>query len=273
MSPDRASGGDGGASPPHRWRVHLDPPAAGARNMALDHGLARSAGAAGHEGRLRLYAWLPATVSFGRNEPVPRAFPRRAEERDGVGVVRRPTGGRAVLHDDEVTYALAVPADGGWSPRTLYRAVHDGIASGLRALGVPAEVVTASAGRILPPDAGPCFGAAAPGEIAVGGRKLVGSAQARLEGALLQHGSLRLSPGRHRLAELLGPGAAAEESSAFLRDFLPAPPTPEALAEALVDGLSSTLGGAWEVDPSGVEEPGVHELEERYRSPTWTWRR
>lgn len=241
--------------------------------MALDHGLARCAGGHRCEGRLRLYAWAPATVSFGRNEPVPRAFPRQAEERDGVGVVRRPTGGRAVLHDDEITYALAVPAGGGWSPRTLYRAVHDGIASGLRALGIPAEVVPASAGRILPPDAGPCFGAAAPGEIAVRGRKLVGSAQARLEGALLQHGSLRLSPGRHRLPDLLGPGVGAEESSAFLKDLLSAPPSPEFLVEVLVHGLSSTLGGEWEVDSSGEDEPGVHELEARYRDPAWTWRR
>src|SRR5690606_19064671 len=124
------SRGDGRASaPPLRWRVRRDGPASGARNMALDHALAETIGAAaaavrassvagaaggvpaagphGPEAALRLYTWARPTVSFGRNEPAggPEAWAGRAD-----AFVRRPTGGRAVLHAAELTYAAVVPA-------------------------------------------------------------------------------------------------------------------------------------------------------------------
>lgn len=254
-----------------RWRVMRDDPAPGARNMARDHALAREA-REGEGGVLRFYGWTPPAVSFGRNEPVPAGFPRDPADRPGIDVVRRPTGGRAVLHHQEVTYAVILPGR-ALGARALYRAVHEGLVSGLRSLGIPAEV--ASRGQVLPPDAGPCFGVAAPGEITLGGRKLVGSAQARLDGALLQHGSLLLSPHQDRLMGLLGDSGPASEGRAATLAALPggAPPL-EQLRAALMGGLSERFGGRWEEAAPTPEEKACEEgLLHLYRDPAWTWRR
>src|SRR5690606_17502269 len=102
----------------------------------------------------------------------------RAVASRAVDFVRRPTGGRAVLHDRELTYAVVVPHRALGGPRAAYRAINEALVMGLRALGVDASV--SERGRVLPPDAGPCFQVAAPGEVVADGRKLVGSAQARL---------------------------------------------------------------------------------------------
>lgn len=238
--------------------------------MARDHALAR--GARAGEGVLRLYGWAPPTVSFGRNEPAPAGFPRDPADRPGVDVVRRPTGGRAVLHHEELTYSVVVPGR-AVGARGLYRAVHEGLVAGLRSLGIPAEV--AAGGQVLRPDAGPCFQVAAPGEITLGGRKLVGSAQARMDGALLQHGSILLSPHQDRLMELVGGAGQGDEAQAAALSQLPGgAPSPERLRQALVDGLSTRLGGDWEEGGlTAEEEVNEEELLRLYENPTWTWRR
>jgi lipoyl(octanoyl) transferase len=223
-------------------------------------------------GVVRLYGWAPPTVSFGRNEPVPAGFPRDPADRPGVDVVRRPTGGRAVLHHEELTYSVVVPGR-AVGARALYRAVHEGLVAGLRSLGVPAEV--SSGGRVLPPDAGPCFRGAAPGEITLGGRKLVGSAQARLKGALLQHGSLLLSPHQDRLMELAGEAGRPPDGESATLALLPGgPPHLEALQAALVEGLAASLGGEWaEGGLTPGEKADEQELVRLYEDPAWTWRR
>lgn len=238
--------------------------------MARDHALARGAREGG--GVLRFYGWSPPTVSFGRNEPVPERFPRDPADRRGVDVVRRPTGGRAVLHHEELTYSVVVPGR-AVGARGLYRAVHEGLVAGLRNLGIPAELSVE--GQVLRPDAGPCFRVAAPGEITLEGRKLVGSAQARVDGALLQHGSILLSPHQDRLMELVGDAGQGEEAEAAALSQLPggAPPA-ERLREALVEGLSTRLGGEWEEGGlTAAEEASEEELLRLYEDPSWTWRR
>src|SRR5690606_669373 len=105
----------------------------------------------------------------------------------------RPTGGREVLHDRELTYAVVVPLRAFGGLRALHRLVNGALVEALRSLGVAADLAPPD-GRALRPDAGPCFGGPAEGEVTVGGRKLIGSAQVRVGGAVLQHGSLRLAP-------------------------------------------------------------------------------
>ena len=145
----------------------------------LDHVL-RSGGAF-----LRLYRWDPPTLSIGRNQPL------AVFERD-LPIVRRPTGGKAVWHEHEVTYAVAAPIGLFGSLRNAYCRIHTRLATALRSLGVDASL--APYRPTVRPSDGPtsCFAAPVGGEIVVGSRKVVGSAQVRRGEAFLQHGSILL---------------------------------------------------------------------------------
>lgn len=237
--------------------------------MAVDHALAL--GLSPGEGVLRLYRWATPTVSFGRNEPARGRYDLEAARRAGIGFVRRPTGGRAVLHDRELTYAVVLPVTSGMSLRAVYRMVNQGLVKALDALGVPASMAPAE-GRAIAPDAGPCFRHPSEGEVMVAGRKLVGSAQARVGSAILQHGSLLLGPGQERLAGLRG---EVEESSApiSLEEILDGMPSWDVLVESVIQGFGSVLSGEWH--RAGLTEVELREaqaFETHYASGGWTWR-
>jgi lipoate-protein ligase A len=151
---------------------------------------------------LRLYRWDPPTLSIGRNQH---------DVLENTPVVRRPTGGQAVWHEHEVTYAVAAPIAGYGSLRKAYCEIHTRLARALRSLGV--DAVLAPAHPPIRPSAHPasCFASSVGGEIVVGGKKLVGSAQVRKRDAFLQHGSILLDiapaqsfNGGTTLAEVLG---------------------------------------------------------------------
>ena len=253
-----------------RWRVLQDAPASGARNMAVDHALAVCLGPG--EGVLRLYRWASPTASFGRNEPARGRYDLEAARRMGVEFVRRPTGGRAVLHDRELTYALVLPVTGGMSLRAVYRMVNESLVKALGALGVPAAMASSEA-RALPPAAGPCFRWPAEGEVTVEGRKIVGSAQARIGGAILQHGSLLLGPGQERLARLSGEAEQASDPTC-LQEILDEVPSWDILVETVITGLSEVLSGNWHrAGLRDVERAEARVLEAHYASGGWTWRR
>lgn len=244
--------------------------------MALDHALAATL--ASGEGILRLYGWRHPTVSFGKNEPaVRRGADRLGAQHVATGAspshpeyVRRPTGGRAVLHDNEVTYAVIAPVDGFGGVREAYREINRALADALRSLGAGVDLAgpNGSARRgPLPPDAGPCFQTPAAGEVVAAGRKLVGSAQARMGKALLQHGSILLAgsqrflgsdgPDPTTLVELLGEVSRSEVTA------------------AVAEALPARFGGQWEDGEYRVEELDAAErlVSERYALDTWTWRR
>lgn len=196
------------------WRLLDDGAADGRWNMAVDEALLASA-VRGGPPTLRLYAWEGAWLSLGFAQAL---APQRvaACEAAGVGLVRRATGGRAVLHGADLTYAVAAPA--GSLPeglRASYARVADALVAALAALGVaasraPTASPSAAARRATEP-AFDCFAEAGIEEICVAGHKLVGSAQRRGQGGVLQHGSLRLAsdPDRARRAAGLGGGASA----------------------------------------------------------------
>ena len=184
--------------------------------MAIDEALLDEAL---HVGRasLRLYRWDPPTLSIGRNQPLDEIEPR------DVPIVRRPTGGQAVWHEHEVTYAVAAPIAVFGSLRKAYCDIHTRLAAALRSLGV--DAVLAPTRRPAGPSARPasCFATPVGGEILVHSRKLVGSAQVRRRDAFLQHGSILLagsqaivSPvsGEITLAEVLGRAVSFEEVAA-----------------------------------------------------------
>ena len=241
---------------PSVWRIYRDPPLAGSRNMAIDHALTEACGAT-PSAALRLYEWAEPTVSFGRNEPASR-IPGITE------YVRRPTGGRAVLHHGELTYAVALPERAYGGPRRVYYAVNEALVGGLRLLG--ADVTLAGAGPALRPDAGPCFDEPAEGEIVAAGGKLVGSAQARMGGALLQHGSI-----------LIGDDQAALGSASSARPLvrLVAGVTATEVRDAVEEGFRRRFPDA-EWHPAEYDDvlgAAADRLEhDRYDTDDWTWR-
>ena len=166
---------------------------------------------------LRLYRWDPPTLSIGRNQQ---------DVFTNMPVVRRPTGGQAVWHEHEVTYAVAAPIAVFGSLRNAYCQIHTHIAKALRSLGVEAVLAPASPHRALGRPTS-CFAAPVGGEILVNGRKLVGSAQVRRDDALLQHGSILLDgrqpgPGLETtLAAELGRPVSFEEVAQAVTEHWP----------------------------------------------------
>jgi lipoate-protein ligase A len=171
-------------------------------------------------------------LSFGRNESTSDLYDHDEIERRGIAVIRRPTGGNAVWHEHELTYAVAAPITTFGSLREAYRTIHTRLAAALRSLGVDTTLATGR--RAVGPSGHPtsCFASPVGGEILVGGRKLVGSAQVRRGGAFLQHGSILLdgsqqivnaisrqpsaSSGETTLAAVLGRAVSFEELSAAI---------------------------------------------------------
>ena len=175
--------------------------------MALDEVLLASAARDG-VATLRLYRWRGPWLSLGYAQPFD-ASAAAAFRAAGVTVVRRATGGRAVLHGADLTYAVAAPES--MLPPGLegaYRLLSDALLDALRAIGVAAQPAPRAASP-SPADGFDCFAAAATDEICVAGRKLAGSAQRRAAGAVLQHGSIRLAPDPAQAARLARVGAGA----------------------------------------------------------------
>lgn len=248
--------------PVRRWELLLDPTgASGAINMAIDAGLLALAERTGRA-FLRLYRFDPPCLSFGRNEPA-AGYDRAAIARLGADVVRRPTGGRAVWHEHEVTYAVAAPVAAFGGLRLGYRAIHQWLATALRALGAEATLAPDGPTSAVPLRSGACFAAPAGGEVLVRGRKLVGSAQARRGTALLQHGSVLLA-GSQALARRVSRDQGAPAGDATLAAVCGRPVTFAETAAALV--------AAWDAPliPPRSTLPCFSAA--RFRDSAWTWR-
>jgi lipoyl(octanoyl) transferase len=246
-------------------------PAPGAWNMAVDAAL-MDAVREGTPPVLRFYRWEPACLSLGRNQPARGHYDADALRAEGVDVVRRPTGGRAVLHDRELTYSFVAPARRFGSPRALYQRGNQALVRGLRALGAEVAVAAESGRRAPAPSVAPCFAEPVAGEVVAGRRKLVGSAQVVERGVLLQHGSLPLDGDSTRITRLTADGEPP--SAARLADLLPALPPWETLVNALARAWADELNLAMEsLDeaPSGL--PGFTMHHARFCDPAWSWHR
>lgn len=188
------------------WRLLVTEATDGATNMAIDEALWRSRQAGEAAPTLRFFAWDPPTLSLGYGQALDEAVSVEAARRLGVGVVRRPTGGSAIYHDGpqrELTYTVvATNADLGVTTDLLqaYRWIARALARGLRALGVPVEIVAVPRGRGAAPAF--CFARTGRYEIELDGKKLVGSAQRRRGACFLQHGSVLLDADAARLRAL-----------------------------------------------------------------------
>lgn len=267
------------------WRILRTPAAPGAWNMAVDEAILQHVTAGKVLPTLRLYAWKPACLSLGYAQPSGDAD-QQALEANGWQMVRRLTGGRAILHTDELTYSVCGPDDnpilaGGIlkSYQRLSRAIlHALDLIGLQVNALPKE--DAPKGPQTDPV---CFEVPSNYEITAGGKKLVGSAQARRKGGVLQHGTLPLYGDLSRITQALvfNSKEAQEEAARRLlarattvEAALELRPTWELAANAFEQAFSEQLGLQFEPGELTPQETVRAEelMAEKYASPDWNER-
>jgi lipoyl(octanoyl) transferase len=246
------------------WGLMVHPAGrSGAVNMAIDVSLLAEA-ARTERAFLRLYRFDPPCLSLGRNEPTAHCD-RAAIARRGLDVVRRPTGGRAVWHEHEVTYAVAAPIATFGGLREAYRTIHTRLAAALHRLGADAALAPDRLTARPPDRPSSCFAAPVGGEVLVEGRKVIGSAQVREGHTFLQHGSILLA-GSQEMARLVSRERGAGSRETTLAAVLGRPVSFEEVADAVT--------GAWrdEWAPTAPYPP-LPSSTAFFSDPAWTWRR
>jgi lipoate-protein ligase A len=238
--------------------------------MALDHALMDRARRTG-ERVLRIYTWSCPTLSLGRNQVARGRVNEEAARARGVILVRRPTGGRALLHDREVTYSVTAHLERDDSVREWYGAINAILLDALNHLGVNAETAVAH-GRTPLPASAPCFVRADEGEISVGGRKLVGSALLRREDALLQHGSILLDDDQQLLTQILPANEAPPMPAGTLRQALGRDVGVKEVANALVTALEGMGVESSSLEPDAQLLAEAEDARRLYASEDWTFR-
>lgn len=266
------------------WRLLITPPARGAWNMAVDEAILENIGRGDSLPTLRLYAWEPACLSLGHAQPFADVDNARLKER-GWEVVRRATGGRAILHTDELTYSVtgsaAEPILAGGVLES-YNRIAQALLLAVKSLELHVEM---KAGKendhaTLNPV---CFEVPSTYEITVDGKKLIGSAQARKKEGVLQHGSLPLSGDLTRICQALvfdNETARADASQRLLarattvESALGRAVSWETAAQAFIHAFEVQLGLCFERgELSEFESRTAEELVgEKYAHPSWTER-
>ncbi len=259
------------------WRLIRFGPADGPTQMAVDEAIWRAVAEGRVPPTLRLYAWEPPCLSLGRHQSA-NEVNQEALAAAGYGLVRRPTGGRAILHIDELTYSVAAPLT---EPRvrgdvlTSCQRISQGLLAALDLLGVRKAAVH----QQKPPAApGPvCFETPGEFEIVVDGRKLIGSAQARGQGALLQHGAFPLTGDIARICRFLTAPtdpARVRARATTLAEVLEREVSWDEAAQAVAEGFTRALGiqlEAGELTPWEVEM-AYRLRQEKYAAEEWTFR-
>jgi lipoate-protein ligase A len=240
--------------------------------MALDEALMARARRTG-ETVLRVYAWSTPTLSLGRHQRAAGVYDPDLLARHGIEVVRRPTGGRALIHHREVTYSVTAPVIAGETVRSTYDRINALLALALGSLGVPVAIAAPTEPARAPTSL-PCFAEPAAGELVLDGRKLAGSAQWRDDGALLQHGSILVDDDQSALSLLTLEPAVSVDPPATLREALGRAVEPRDVADALAAAVRASLDP--HAAPLALDEETRRDaacLTRRYRDDAWTWRR
>jgi lipoate-protein ligase A len=234
---------------------------------------------------LRFYAWDPPCISLGVAQPFHDVDPKRLRTKRW-DLVRRSTGGRAILHTDELTYAVIAPIGNpnlAGSVLDSYRHLSTGLVAGLQHMGMSVEIESEK--QLTEEERGNpvCFQAPSAYEITVKQRKLIGSAQVRRQYGILQHGTLPLKGDITRICEVLQFDSEEERTSAAdalrsraatVDDLLGKPLSWEMAAEAMGEGFHQALDLQLELgDPSPEELTRAKELQgERFANAQWTER-
>ena len=228
--------------PSESVRLIVDPPMGGAQNMARDEALLAAA-----QPVVRLYGWRPACVSLGRAQ-TEAEVDLDAARAWGLDVVRRATGGGAILHnEDELTYAVVLPLDAPGLPRDIagtFAHLSAGVVEGLRILGVPAEIesVADNTREAL------CYVRRQGTNVVARGRKISGGAQRRTDRAVLQHGTVIVTRDDERMARLFRTPRADIEARVTSLEAEGVRVPRDKLVDALADGFRRTLGARRDLD-------------------------
>lgn len=267
-----------------RWRLLDTGYASAARNMAIDEAILLAHAAGEVPPTLRFYGWRPAAVSIGYFQSMTGEIDLDACRRLGIGWVRRPTGGWAILHHIELTYSVVIREEllpGG--VLETYRALAQGLLDGLRTLGADAALSALPAAHPGEMDTSACFEHPSQYELVVGGRKLVGSAQTRKQGTILQHGAilldldydltfavLKLSP-----EERVRQAALLRRRAVGLKEALGRSVTWAEARDAVAAGFARALGLSLRPGQlTPAELAGMVRLDrEKYGNPEWNERK
>ncbi len=266
------------------WHLYLSPPATGAWNMAVDEALLESVTHGDSLPTLRLYSWTPPCLSLGRSQPF-SDVDIKTIKKNGWEIVRRATGGRAILHTDELTYSIIAPKDNHHVKGTLlesYQHLAQALLLALKTLGVNVAMNEKKMARETQKNP-ICFETPSTYEITVNGRKLIGSAQARKKDGVLQHGSLPLTGDLRRVTEALYFPNAESRQIAAEKLLMRASTLESALGQEIAwDAASKSFIHAFETvlgirfkrrDLSPSEKNRASELiQKKYAHPDWTER-
>jgi lipoate-protein ligase A len=268
----------------HNWRLINSGLQAGAMNMALDEALLHAVAKGDSLPVLRFYRWLPATVSLGYAQSVSTDLDLDVCRQAGLDVVRRSTGGRAVLHDHEVTYAVIAPLNTplfGNSVLDCYRVISEILQKTLMQLGLPAQLVPGkSRGGHQNTMKAVCFSAPSQYELLINGRKVAGSAQKRHGQAFLQHGSIPIEMDLELLGKALkvksgSPSSSSLETVGWLNQWSDKPFTITEVEELLARVFSHHLQIQWQhSEPTSRELSAAQKLrDDKFGAAEWIMKR
>jgi lipoate-protein ligase A len=249
----------------------------GAHNMALDEALLQGRLDGTSAPTLRFFAWRPATISLGYGQPVDHRIAVAVATALGIGLVRRPTGGSAILHEGpelELTYSVAARAgdfEGAQDLLETYRWIGAALGAGIRRLGAPVEMVPV---RPSDPTAMPtfCFARTGSYELEVAGLKVVGSAQRRQGSGFLQHGAVMLGAAPDRLRRVFPTEPDPLAGMTTLETVLGRRPGFDETMTALADGFREAHG--LELSPGGLTAEEMERADalarDKYATECWT---
>lgn len=268
----------------HKWRLINSGFQTGAMNMALDEALVHSVANGDSLPVLRFYRWQPATVTIGYAQSVATDLDQEACLQAGLDVVRRSTGGRAVLHDQEVTYSVIAPLNTdlfGQSVLDCYRVISEILQKTLVQLGLSAELVPGKP-RGGHPNAmkAVCFSAPSQYELVIEGRKVAGSAQKRFGQTFLQHGSIPIEMDLELLGRVLkvdtrNTAADSLQTVGWLNQWSSVPFIIADVEKLLADLFSQHLQINWvRSEPSAIERRAAKNIcNEKFSHPEWNLKR
>lgn len=274
-----------------QWRYILTPPMSPAMNMAIDEAILIQHSEGKVPPTVRFYTWNPATLSIGYFQKAEKEIDIAAVKERNLGFVRRPTGGRAVLHDQELTYSVIVSESHPKMPSSVteaYKVISLGLLHGFQELGLDAEMVSLASEeekeKYSSPGSSACFDSPSWYELVVEGKKVAGSAQTRQKGVILQHGSILLDMDVELLFSLLKfPSERVKQR--MIDSFVQKAVTINEVSgrtvslneaiDAFYKGFASGLGVILTEEPLTKEELALAEelAATRYATPEWNFRR
>jgi len=259
------------------WKLLIEPvPQPGAWNMAVDEFLFRRAEASAAT-YLRFYQWDRPTASLGYSQETAKVIDVEFCRRRGIGIVRRLTGGKVVLHDREITYAVASSDTSVFSEtlRDSYRLISRALMRGLELMGLVPDMAATSPEAYIR-GVMPCFALPARDEIEINGRKIIGSAQKRAGAAFLQHGSIPLEKDEGLLASVTSPAAVPPDGTGMtsLAEALGRPADFSWAVERFGRGFAEFFGVAFEpIELEAADREAVANIRDsRYATDAWTFR-